>query len=86
MDLYIEQAKVMSKGQITLPLEIRKLLGVKSGDRVSFIVNGHTIIIANSAICALKILQSKMQGKAEKVGLLNDEDVQAYLEENEALE
>ncbi len=86
MDLYIEQAKVMSKGQITLPLEIRKLLGVKSGDRVSFIVNGSTIIIANSAICALKILQSKMQGKAEKVGLLNDEDVQAYLEENEALE
>ena len=86
MDLYIEQAKVMSKGQITLPLEIRKLLGVKSGDRVSFIVNGNTIIIANSAICALKILQSKMQGKAEKVGLLNDEDVQAYLEENEALE
>ncbi len=85
MDLYIEQAKVMSKGQITLPLEIRKLLGVKSGDRVSFIVNGSTIIIANSTICALKILQSKMQGEAEKVGLNNDEDVQAYLEENDDL-
>ena len=80
MDLYIEQAKVMSKGQITLPLEIRKLLGVKSGDRVSFIVNGNTIIIANSAQCALKLIQSEMQGEAEKVGLYSDEDVQAYLE------
>lgn len=41
MNSYIEQAKVMSKGQITLPQEIRKLLGLNVGDRVSFIVNGN---------------------------------------------
>ncbi len=30
------QAKVTSKGQITLPHEIRRLLGVRPGDRVLF--------------------------------------------------
>ena len=29
-------AKVTSKGQITLPKELRKSLGIKPGDRVSF--------------------------------------------------
>ena len=30
------QAKITSKGQITLPLEVRRLLGVRPGDRVLF--------------------------------------------------
>ena len=81
MNTYIEQAKVMAKGQITLPSEIRKLLGVKTGDRISFIVNGETIMIENSAICALKLLQSQMNGEAKKAGLLNEDDVQKYLKE-----
>ena len=83
MKAYIEQAKVMPKGQITLPLEIRKLLGINSGDRVSFIVNGETVILANSAICALKLIQQDMKGEAEKAGLYNEEDVQKYLEEQD---
>ena len=29
-------AKITSKGQITIPLEIRKLLGVQSGDYLEF--------------------------------------------------
>lgn len=29
-------AKVTSKGQITLPLEVRRRLGIKEGDRVAF--------------------------------------------------
>ena len=82
MDTFIEQAKVMPKGQITLPVEIRKLLGVTTGDRVSFVVKGNTIIIANSAICALKLLQSEMKGEAEKVGLHNEEDIQKLLDEH----
>ena len=31
-----EEAKITSKGQITLPYQIRRLLGVKEGDRVVF--------------------------------------------------
>ena len=31
-----KQAKVTSKGQITIPREVRRRLGVKAGDRVEF--------------------------------------------------
>ena len=36
---------ISSKGQITIPAEIRHRLGVKEGDRVEFVVdNGRTIL------------------------------------------
>ena len=82
MSSYIEQAKVMSKGQITLPKEIRKLLGLNVGDRVSFIVNGNQVILANSSICALKLIQKDFEGEAAKTSLYNEDDVQKLLEEN----
>lgn len=82
MSQYIEQAKVMSKGQITIPQEIRKLLGLDIGDRVSFIVNGDQVILANSAVCALKLIQKDFEGEAEKAGIRNEDDVQKLLEEN----
>jgi antitoxin PrlF len=31
-----KQAKVTSKGQITIPQEVRRVLGVKAGDRLLF--------------------------------------------------
>ncbi len=31
-----KQARVTSKGQITLPFEVRHQMGVRSGDRVEF--------------------------------------------------
>ena len=82
MSAYIEQAKVMPKGQITIPLEIRQLLKIDVGDRVSFIVDGERVVLANSAVCALKLLQSEMAGEAEKAGIFNEDDVQALLDED----
>ena len=35
---FVDNAKVMSKGQITIPKDIRDLLGLSCGDRVTFIV------------------------------------------------
>lgn len=36
---------ISSKGQVTVPLEIRKQLGLKAGDRVEFVLdNGRTTI------------------------------------------
>jgi AbrB family looped-hinge helix DNA binding protein len=41
---------ISSKGQITVPLEIRKRLGLKAGDRVEFVVDeGRTTIRPASA-------------------------------------
>ena len=36
---------ISSKGQITVPLEIRRRLGLKEGDRVEFVVQGDWTII-----------------------------------------
>lgn len=81
MSTYIEQAKVMSKGQVTIPKEVRDLLGLKEGSRVSFVVNGNQVIMENSAICALKVLQQEMKGEAEKALIRDEDDVLSLLKE-----
>jgi antitoxin PrlF len=40
-----EVASVTSKGQITLPKSVRQLLGVESGDKVVFDVQGEHIVV-----------------------------------------
>jgi antitoxin PrlF len=38
-------AKITSKGQITIPLKVRKALGVKEGDKLVFEQNGAEMIV-----------------------------------------
>lgn len=71
----VDNAKVMAKGQITLPKDIRDALGVKTGDRVTLISQNNQVIMMNSAVYAMKMLQSSMEGEAEKAGLHSEKDV-----------
>lgn len=80
-DTFVDNAKVMAKGQITIPKDIRKILGVSSGDRISFIVEGNTVRIINSAVYAMQMLQNEMAGEAERTGLTSDDDVLALIKE-----
>jgi antitoxin PrlF len=36
---------ISSKGQVTVPLEIRKRLGLKEGDRLEFLIEGDRTVI-----------------------------------------
>ena len=72
---FVDNAKVMAKGQITIPKDVREVLGVSSGDRVSFIVEGNTVRIVNSAVYAMQFLQDEMAGEADKSGLTSDDNV-----------
>ena len=74
-NMIVENAKVMAKGQITLPKDIRERIGVGIGDRVTLISEGDRVIMVNSAVYAMKVLQKEMAGEAEKAGLNSDEDV-----------
>ena len=65
----MELSKVTSKGQITIPINIRKELGLKKGDKVVFIHHEGNIIIANSALIALKKAQKAFSTEAEKASL-----------------
>ena len=71
----MELAKITTKGQITIPIEIRKILGVKDGDKVVFIEENGRIIIENASMIALKTAQSSFLGEARRMGLETDQDV-----------
>ena len=76
---FVNDARVMTKGQITIPKNVREVLGVESGDRVTFIVEGSNVRVVNSAVYAIMRLQSQMRGEAEKAGLFSEEDVANWI-------
>lgn len=80
-NIFIDNAKVMSKGQATIPKDIRKILEVTSGDRITFIVEGNTVRIVNSAIYAMELLQKEMSSEAVRTGLISDDDVITLVKE-----
>ena len=75
----LETAKVMPKGQVTIPADIRKQLGVSSGDKVVFVSDGERVIVANAAVYALETLQHQMAGVAESVGWASEDDVAEFI-------
>ena len=73
---FIDNAKVMAKGQITIPKDIRKLLGLSCGDRVSFIVDtNRNVRLVNSATYAMQVLQKDMADLATDAGFKSEDDV-----------
>ena len=77
--VYTDDAKVMAKGQITIPRKIRSLLGLGNGDRVTFIVEGKTVKMMNSTVYALQRFQEQMKGEAESAGLFSEEDIDNWI-------
>lgn len=71
----MEIAKITSKGQVTIPAEIRKKLNLKKGDKIVFVEEDGNIIIANSTMIVLKQTQKDFAGEAEKAGLHSADDV-----------
>lgn len=79
---FVNDARVMAKGQVTIPKNVRAALGVESGDRVTFIVDGNNVRVVNSAVYALMRLQEQMGGEAEKAGLFTEEDVAEWISQS----
>ena len=77
----MELAKITSKGQITIPIDIRRKLGVKEGDKILFLEEGGKIYILNSSMEALKEAQAAFAGEAERAGLKSEDDVVAMMKE-----
>ena len=77
----MELAKLSSKGQVTVPLSIRKRLGLKEGDKVLFLDEGENIVIANASLIALKDFQDTMKDEALKQGLITEDAVNELVKE-----
>ena len=71
----MELAKITMRGQITIPIAIRKKLGVKDGDKVIFVEENGRIIIENASMIAFKNAQNAFSGEAERLGLKTEQDV-----------
>ena len=69
-------------GQITVPVEIRRLLGLKSGDKILFLQKRDgEIVISNASSKAIRKAQAAFAGAAEDMGVSDEDDVQALVDE-----
>ena len=75
----MEIAKITSKGQVTIPRDIRVKMDLKKGDKILFFEENGRYFLQNSASIALKKLQDIMKGEAEKVGFNDPDDVVKYI-------
>jgi AbrB family looped-hinge helix DNA binding protein len=69
----MELAKVTSKGQITIPAEIRRKLHLKPGDKVLFIEEDDRVTVLNSSLAALTNIQRKMSNAASREKLPDEQ-------------
>jgi AbrB family looped-hinge helix DNA binding protein len=75
----MEIAKVTSKGQITIPQDIRQKMDLKKGDKIIFFEENGKYYLQNSNSVALKVIQKEMEGEAEKAEFKNPDDVVKYI-------
>ena len=77
----MELAKITSKGQITIPISIRRALKLKDGDKVAFIEQNSQYVLTNPTMLAIQQLRDAFDGFAEENGLETEEDVVAMVKE-----
>lgn len=72
----MDLSTVTTNGQVTIPAEVRRLLGVKPGNKVLFFqrANGD-VVIDNASVAAIKKAQEAFAGAAEVIGWKSDDDV-----------
>lgn len=75
-------AKISANGQITVPVDIRRQLGLKTGDKVLFLRKpSGEIVINNASAQAIYKAQQAFAGVAEQMGVYNEDDVQELVNE-----
>ena len=57
--VFIDNAKVMAKGKVTIPKKIRDILEIENGDYVTFIVDEGKIQVVNSKTFIEDNIQSR---------------------------
>lgn len=67
-------AKISSNGQITVPVEIRRKLNIKEGDKIIFLENANgDIILQNSSRVAIREAQAALKDiKVSEENILQD--------------
>ena len=75
-------AKMSVNGQLTVPVAIRRKLGLREGSRLLFVESADgDVIIANAATAAIVQAQKAFSGAAGDFGVSNADEVQALVDE-----
>ena len=77
--VFADNAKVMSKNQVTIPPDVRAALGVSTGDEATFTMEENVVRVASAASYAMQVLQSQMEGATEATDIAGEEDVDALI-------
>ena len=75
----MEIAKISSKGQITLPVSVRKKLKLKSGDQVVIQEETGRFYFDNAALVAFIRAEQAFDGAAEEAGFADEQALQNYV-------
>lgn len=73
-------AKASANGQVTVPVEIRRKLNLKEGDKLLFIEQGDEIVIRNASATTIVRAQEAFEGAAKDFGVTNLADVQGLVD------
>ena len=77
----MEVAKITSRGQVTIPIDIRRKLGVKEGDKIIFAEDDNRIFVVNAAKIAFANMRAAFTSEAERLGLKDESDIVALVDE-----
>ena len=75
-------AKVSANGQVTVPVEIRRKLNLKGGDKILFFErNNGDVVINNASATAIINAQKAFKGAARDFRVRSEDDVQDLINE-----
>jgi AbrB family looped-hinge helix DNA binding protein len=75
-------AKVSANGQVTVPVEIRRKLNLKEGDKILFFERSNgEVVIDNASATAIINTQRTFEGAARDFGVNSEEDIQRFIDE-----
>ena len=75
-------ARVSANGQVTVPVEIRRKLNLKEGDKILFFErNDGEVVINNASATAIINAQKAFEGAARDFRVNSEEDVQRLVDD-----
>ena len=77
----MELAKITSKGQITIPRDVRRKMNLKIGDKILFFEENGKYFLQNSNSVVLSEFQKAMGGSAKEAGFNGPDDVVDYIKQ-----
>lgn len=75
----MEITEISSNGQITIPISIRKALGLRIGDKVAIQEENGRFYFDNASLMAFSRIEQEFAGIAESAGFSSEADMQEYM-------